>query len=184
MTEIYIKGRITEVMPLQQGTTEKGSWERQDYVVTPSEGGRPLCFSIVGHDRIQQAALVQGQEYVLRLFVESRSYTNKETGQTSWFTSMTYGGMYGMPHWQFYNQAMYSLRAPGFGTTQGYEIRPVQLQQQAFQYATSQQQQFLHQPQAQGGYGSPAGGCGQQPGSGVYYRDQPSSSNNNDGLPF
>lgn len=182
MTEIYVKGHITEVMPLQQGTTEKGSWERQDYVITPSEGGRPLCFSIVGHDRIQQAGLVQGQEYVLRLFVESRPYTNKETGQTSWFTSMTYGGLYGIPHWQFYNQAMYSLRAPGFGTTQGYEIRPVQLQQQAYQYATVQQQP--HHQAAQGGYGSPAGGYGQQPGSGVYYRDQPGNGNNNDGLPF
>ncbi len=180
MTEIYVKGHITEVMPLQQGTTEKGSWERQDYVVTPSEGGRPLCFSIVGHDRIQQAGLAQGQECVLRLFVESRPYTNKETGQISWFTQVTYGGLYGMPHWQFYNQAMYSLRAPGFGTTQGYEIRPVQLQQQSFQYAAVQQPP---RPQpAQGGYGSPAGGYGQQPGGGVYYRDQ--SGNGNDGLPF
>lgn len=156
MTEIYIRGHITEVLPLRQGTSEKGSWESQDYVITPSEGGRPLFFSISGHDRIQQANLEQGKEYVLRLFVESRPYTNKETGQQSWFTSLTYGGSFGLPHWQFYNQAMYSLRAPGFGVSQGYEIRPVQLQQQAYQYPSAQQQAYPHQQN--GGYGNPAGG--------------------------
>lgn len=168
MTEFYVRGHITEVMPLQTGTTEKGSWERQDYVITPSEGGRPLHFSILGHDRINQARLEQGQEYVLRLFVESRPYTNRETGQASWFTSLTYGGSYGTAHWQFYSQAIYSLRAPGFGVSQGYEIRPVQLQQQPYQYPTAQPRQPA------GGYGNPSGGYGQQPqqGNGVYYQGQ------------
>lgn len=182
MAEIYIKGRISAVPAVRTGQTADGKpWEVQDYVITPTEGGRSVSFSISGRDRINAANIVLGGEYVVRLFVESRSYVNKETGETQWYTGITFGGTFGLPHWQFYQSAMYSLRAPGFGVSVGYQITPIQLQQQNFAYGGSQQNGYGQQ---NGGYIQPAGGNGQNyPGDprGSQYPGQPT---NKDGLPF
>lgn len=183
MAEIYVKGTVSEILPLRQGDTDKGHWEAQEYVISPMEGGRPLCFTVNGHDRIAQAALQQGQMYVVRLYVECRPYTDKQTGQQMWFCSLSYGGSYGSPHFDFYNQAMYSLRAPGFGVSMGYSIQPIALQQQGQMLYSNPYGQHggYSQPPQNGGYGGygtqqqphqPQGGGGFPPNVGP------------DGLPF
>lgn len=147
MAEIYVKGTISEVSPLQQGDTERGHWERQDYVITQQENGRPLHFSISGHDRIVNAGLTIGRQLVVRLFVESRSYTDKE-GRQMWFDSYSFGGTFGQPHYDFYVAAMYALRAPGFGVSTGYEVQPVPLRQQVAHYGQAQPYQTGQMPQS------------------------------------
>ncbi len=163
MAEIYIKGRIVAVPPVRTGQTADGKpWEVQDYVIAPTEGGgRQVAFAISGRDRISAAGIVLNGEYVVKLYVESRSYPNKETGEIQWFTSVTFGGTYGLPHWQFYQSAMYSLRAPGFGVSVGYQIVPVQMQQQSFMYGGAHQEAQGYGQQNGGGFGSPSGGYGQ-----------------------
>lgn len=161
MAEIYVKGIISEILPLRQGDTDKGHWEVQEYVISPTEGGRPLCFTISGHDRIAKSALQLGQMYVVRLYVECRAYANKETGQQMYYVSLSYGGGYGSPHFDFYNQAMYSLRAPGFGVSMGYSIQPIALQQGQMLYPNPYN--------LSNGYGQQGGYGGQQPPQGGGY---------------
>ena len=183
MAEIYVKGIISEILPMRQGDTDRGHWEAQEYVITPTEGGRPLCFTISGHDRIAQAALQQGQTYVVRLYVESRPYTDKQTGQQMWFCGLSFGGSFGSPHFDFYNQAMYSLRAPGFGVNMGYTIQPTTLQPaaqyQAYGQDASGGQWGGYSQQAQSGYGGYAQQPSRQPGNGGFPPNV-----GPDGLPF
>lgn len=176
MAEVYIKGRITSVPPVRTGQTADGkSWEVQDYIISPTEGGgRQVAFSISGRDKINAAGIMLGGEYVVKLYIESRSYPNKETGEMQWFTSVSFGGTYGLPHWQFYQSAMYSLRAPGFGVSVGYQIVPVQMQQQSFMYGGGGHQE----PQ---GYGQNYPGYPQGIAQNSGYQGQPL---NKDGLPF
>lgn len=138
MAEIYIKGRITEIMPLQQGDTDKGHWARQEYVITPAENSKePIPFSIFGLDHIQAAALCLGGEYIVCLHSYARRV--EKDGSTRWFVSFSFGGTVSQPHFDFYSMAMYALRTPGFGVSQTYHIQPVMLRQQAYQYPAAQQ---------------------------------------------
>ena len=159
MAEIYVKGTISEVLPLQQGDTERGHWERQDYVITQQESGRPLHFSISGHDKIANAGLTMGRQVIIRLYVESRQYTDKD-GRLMWFDSYSYGGSFGQAHYDFYVAAMYAMKAPGFGVTTGYEVRPVPLRQQIPYYGQAQPYLTDQQPQS--------GLYGKQPSAGGY----------------
>ena len=77
-----INGRITAVLPLQEGTNEKGTaWSKQTAVVEESEGQYPqsLSFDMMG-DKI--VALTAGQQVEVDFDTKAREYQGK------WFNNV------------------------------------------------------------------------------------------------
>ena len=58
-----IQGRIIDVLPLREGTSSKGAWKSQEYVVeTHEQYPKKLVFNVFGEDKINQFAIKQGEE--------------------------------------------------------------------------------------------------------------------------
>jgi len=77
-----ITGRITVVLPLQEGTSAKGTaWSKQTAVVEESEGQYPqsLSFDMMG-DKI--VALTAGQQVEVDFDTKAREYQGK------WFNNV------------------------------------------------------------------------------------------------
>ena len=77
-----ITGRITVVLPLQEGTSAKGTaWSKQTAVVEESEGQYPqsLSFDMMG-DKI--VALTAGQQVEVDFDTKAREY------QCKWFNNV------------------------------------------------------------------------------------------------
>ncbi len=135
MAETIIKGIIT-ALNVREGDSSKGHWMRQECVMQPDGGGRPIHFQVNGADKIGVYGFQQGKQYVVRLYLESLEKTVRD-GQLMWFDSFICGGVLTDMHIQYYNTAMYKLKDPQF-------IRNYQMAMR--HYTTVQQPQTYSQP--------------------------------------
>lgn len=77
-----IKGKLTELLPLQTGTSKNGQWRKQDIIVeTDGQYPKKVCISIWG-DKINESQLQIGNELDIAFELESREFNNK------WYTDV------------------------------------------------------------------------------------------------
>ena len=79
-----ISGKIIAVLPATGGISRTGNeWKKQEYVLeTHEQFAKKVCFQLFGSDRIEQAAIKQGEELTVSFDIESREYNGK------WFTNI------------------------------------------------------------------------------------------------
>ncbi|MEG2067425.1 MAG: DUF3127 domain-containing protein [Tannerellaceae bacterium] len=101
-----ITGKIIVVLPVQGGTSKTGNeWKKQEYVLeTHDQYPKKICFGIFGADRIDQAAIQEGEELIVSIDIDSREY------QGRWFTNIN--------AWKV-DRAMTQQAAPAANATPG-----------------------------------------------------------------
>jgi hypothetical protein len=79
---LELTGKITHVLPEKSGTSSRGQWRKQEYVIeVPGEYPKQVCFMIWG-DKIDQFRIQQGQELTVSFDLESREYNGR------WYTDV------------------------------------------------------------------------------------------------
>ena len=75
-------GKIIEVIPEKSGTSARGEWRKQEYVIElPGDYPKQVCFMVWG-DRIDQFQIEEGQELTVHFDLESREYNGR------WYTDV------------------------------------------------------------------------------------------------
>jgi hypothetical protein len=75
-------GTITQVLPEKNGTSARGPWRKQEYVLEiPGDYPKQVCFMIWG-DKIDQFAIREGQELTVSFDLESREFNGR------WYTDV------------------------------------------------------------------------------------------------
>lgn len=79
-----VSGKIIAILPAQGGISKSGSeWKKQEYVLeTREQYPKKICFQLFGSDRIEQAAIREGEELTVFFDIDSREY------QGRWFTNI------------------------------------------------------------------------------------------------
>ncbi|MBQ0154365.1 MAG: DUF3127 domain-containing protein [Bacteroidales bacterium] len=78
-------GKITHVLPLQEGVSKAGkAWCSQSFVIEVPDDKYPtnLCFELYGSERIQKNPVKEGDEVTVSFDPESREWNGR------WFTSL------------------------------------------------------------------------------------------------
>jgi hypothetical protein len=79
---LELTGKITHVLPEKSGTSARGQWRKQDYVIeVPGEYPKQVCFMVWG-DKIDQYGIKEGQELTVHFDLESREYNGR------WYTDV------------------------------------------------------------------------------------------------
>jgi hypothetical protein len=77
-----LTGKIVQVLPEQSGTSSRGSWRKQEYIIEiPGDYPKQVCFMVWG-DRIDQFGIQEGQELTIAVDLESREYNGR------WYTDV------------------------------------------------------------------------------------------------
>ncbi len=74
-----ITGRILAVLPMQSGTSARGEWKKQEYVIEHSldqQYPRKMCFNLWG-DNIDKFNIQQGQEVTVSFDIDCREYNGR-----------------------------------------------------------------------------------------------------------
>ena len=79
---LELTGKITHVLPEKSGTSARGPWRKQEYVIeTPGEYPKSVCFMVWG-DKIDDFKITEGQEITVHFDLESREYNGR------WYTDV------------------------------------------------------------------------------------------------
>ena len=77
-----LTGKIAAVLPEKNGTSARGPWRKQEYVIEiPGEYPKKVCFMVWG-DKIDQFSITEGQELTVHIDLESREYNGR------WYTDV------------------------------------------------------------------------------------------------
>ncbi len=77
-----LTGKITHVLPEKSGTSARGPWRKQEYVIEiPGDYPKQVCFMVWG-DKIDQFGIEQGKELTVHFDLESREYNGR------WYTDV------------------------------------------------------------------------------------------------
>ena len=77
-----LTGKITHVLEEKSGTSARGPWRKQEYVIeTLGEYPKQVCFMVWG-DKIDQFEIAEGQELTVHFDLESREYNGR------WYTDV------------------------------------------------------------------------------------------------
>ena len=77
-----LTGKIIEVLPEKSGTSARGPWRKQEYVVEiPGDYPKKVCFMVWG-DKIDELQIQEGQELTVHVDLESREYNGR------WYTDV------------------------------------------------------------------------------------------------
>lgn len=77
-----LTGKIVQVLPEKSGTSSRGEWRKQEYIIEiPGDYPKKVCFMVWG-DRIDELAIQQGQELNVSIDLESREYSGR------WYTDV------------------------------------------------------------------------------------------------
>lgn len=77
-----LSGKITHVLDEKSGTSSRGPWRKQEYVIeTPGDYPKQVCFMVWG-DKIDQFGIAEGQELTVHFDLESREYNGR------WYTDV------------------------------------------------------------------------------------------------
>lgn len=120
-----IQGRIIAVLPLREGTSSKGAWQSQEYVVeTHDQYPKKLVFNVFGVDKINQFAIKQGEELKVSFDIDAHEYNGR------WFNNIRV--------WSVQRVGNVSAQPIQGGTISKYQPEPQQTKPQ--QQAAPQQQ--------------------------------------------
>lgn len=77
-----IKGKIISILPLASGTSAKGTWKKQEYILqTTEQYPKKICFVVWG-DKIDEYALNTNDSVEVSIDIESREYNGR------WYTDV------------------------------------------------------------------------------------------------
>ncbi|MEL7448403.1 MAG: DUF3127 domain-containing protein [Pseudomonadota bacterium] len=77
-----LAGRITQVLPEKNGTSSRGPWRKQEYVIEiPGDYPKQVCFMVWG-DKIDQMQITEGETLTVQIDLESREYNGR------WYTDV------------------------------------------------------------------------------------------------
>ena len=91
-----IKGKIVSILPLASGTSAKGAWKKQEYILqTEEQFPKKICFVVWG-EKIDEYALKNGESVTASVDIESREFNGRwYTDIKAWkVTKETKGGSY------------------------------------------------------------------------------------------
>lgn len=77
-----LTGKIVQVLPEKSGTSARGTWRKQEYIIEiPGDYPKQVCFMVWG-DRIDQFRIEEGQELNVAIDLESREFNGR------WYTDV------------------------------------------------------------------------------------------------
>ncbi len=77
-----LKGKIIQALPEQSGTSQRGPWRKQEYVIEiPGDYPKQVCFMAWG-DKIDEFGIQEGQELTVHFDLQSREYNGR------WYTDV------------------------------------------------------------------------------------------------
>jgi len=78
-----LQGRVIVVMEPREGTSARGPWKSQQYVIeTHDQYPKKMVFDIFGADRIDQFAIKAGEEIIVSFDVDAHEYNGR------WFNNI------------------------------------------------------------------------------------------------
>jgi hypothetical protein len=80
MPGLEIEGRIVSKLAVQSGTSAKGEWARQDFVLEYKDGNFPgnVCFSVWGQDKVNELEKYKVGDIVTVSFnIRGREYNGR-----------------------------------------------------------------------------------------------------------
>lgn len=76
-------GRVIAILPEKSGTSARGEWHSQSYVIeTQEQYPKHLCFEVFGADRIAQFNIKGSETITVQFDIDARQY------QDRWFNSI------------------------------------------------------------------------------------------------
>lgn len=76
-----ITGKIIEILPLKSGTSTRGDWASQQYVLeTIEQYPQRFLFEVFGTDKISSFALQKGEEATISFNTDAREYNGNWYG--------------------------------------------------------------------------------------------------------
>jgi hypothetical protein len=79
---LELTGKIVTVLPEKTGTSSRGPWRKQEYVIEiPGDYPKQVCFMVWG-DKIDQFSVVEGETMTVHFDLESREYNGR------WYTDV------------------------------------------------------------------------------------------------
>lgn len=81
---LRIKGKVIKILPEQTGTSARGEWKKQDFVIESTEDQFPkkICFTLFNDKASSLNGLTPGTDVEVFFNIESREYNDK------WFTNV------------------------------------------------------------------------------------------------
>jgi hypothetical protein len=79
---LELTGKIIQVLPERSGTSARGPWRKQEYIIeVPGDFPKKVCFMLWG-DKIDQFRIQPGQDLTVSVDLESREYNGR------WYTDV------------------------------------------------------------------------------------------------
>ena len=83
MNDLTIEGKLINVLEPQEGTSVKGQWKKQDFIIeTTDQYPKKVCVSAWNDKTEELAKLKIGQTIKASINIESREYNSK------WYTDV------------------------------------------------------------------------------------------------
>ncbi|MBO6575071.1 MAG: DUF3127 domain-containing protein [Rhodothermales bacterium] len=80
--DLKLTGTVDQILEEQSGTSQRGQWRKQDFVLEiPGEYPRKVCITVWG-DNIDRFALKQGERVTASIDLSSREYNGR------WYTDV------------------------------------------------------------------------------------------------
>lgn len=81
---IDIKCRLLDKLAVQNGTSARGPWSKQDFIVeTIEQYPRKICMNVWGQDKVSELASYNaGEQLLVSVNIESREYNGR------WYTDV------------------------------------------------------------------------------------------------
>ena len=78
-----LQGKVIAVLPEKTGTSARGEWKVQEYVIETHDAyPKKMVFSVFGADRIQRFNIQAGQEVTVAFDIDAHEYNGR------WFNSI------------------------------------------------------------------------------------------------
>lgn len=76
---LRIKGKVIKILPEQTGTSARGEWKKQDFVIESTEDQFPkkICFTLFNDKASSLNGLTPGTDVEVFFNIESREYNEK-----------------------------------------------------------------------------------------------------------
>lgn len=82
---LELEGRIARKLPVQQGTSARGAWAKQEFIFEYQEGNFPsqICMNVWGDDKVRDLEKYQvGDKVKISFNLSSREYNGR------WYTDV------------------------------------------------------------------------------------------------
>jgi hypothetical protein len=96
--DLKITGTVEQILEMQTGTSQRGEWRKQDFVMDlPGEYPRKVCVTVWG-DNIDRFGLNTGDQVTASIDLQSREYNGRwYTDVKAWKVEKSEGGADPMP---------------------------------------------------------------------------------------